>query len=841
MPFRPEAPRNRRWSCPRSLADSAELTPFSLAMQDIRFAFRTLRKNPGFTLVVMATLGLGIGINTAIFSVVNGVLLRPLPYSEPDRIMTLWESNPRLDITQDQVAAATYLDWVERSRSFASLGAYNFQSYVLGGVGKGEPLPVTGAQISPAIFEVVDVQPSLGRAFQEEEATPGNDFVVILSNSLWTQRFEADRDVIGTVVYLGKTPYTVVGVMPPDFQFPPGAQDVRIWKPLAIDPALVDPRAMRVYNVVGRLKDDVSVEQARSEMAAISVGIQRENPQSNRGWGVNITPALEQLVGGFSTLVGVLAGAAALVLLIGCVNVANLVLARASTNQREFAIRAALGAGRGRLLRRSLAESLTLVFLGGGLGLFLAFSGVAVLRRFLPAEIPRVDEIGIDGAALGFAVVASLFAGVLFGLYPAIRAMRPRVTDVLQDGGRGGTGGRMSGRMLNGMVAAQVALALLLLLSAGVMVKSFSGLLQIEPGFRTEDVMVATVSIPDYGFTEPGLQAQMGQKQVAFWNQLVDRVSALPGVEAVGAVSALPMSPHGADFDLPVSILSRDAAPAEQPRVQYRATVPGYFEAIGMTLIRGRLLDRFDREQGRPVVVLNESAARLLFGDQDPVGHLLGVPMAGRIEIVGVVADVRHTGLDAPPSPEMFVAFANFPAGDMHLVVHSPTGGADLARTIRTEIDASWPGLFGTRLVTMEQLISESLAQPRFNMALLLSFALCALVLATVGIYGVTSYLVVRRTGEIGVRMALGSDASATFRLVVGQTLTYVLLGGVLGVVGAAFAASLIRGLLYEVSPLDPLTLIGVVALLMATAAGAAAIPARRATRIDPVTALGAD
>ena len=301
------------------------------------------------------------------------------------------------------------------------------------------------------------------------------------------------------------------------------------------------------------------------------------------------------------------------------------------------------------------------------------------------------------------------------------------------------------------------------------------------------------------------------------------------------------MSPHGADFDLPVSILSRDAAPAEQPRVQYRATVPGYFEAIGMTLIRGRLLDRFDREQGRPVVVLNESAARLLFGDQDPVGHLLGVPMAGRIEIIGVVADVRHAGLDAPPSPEMFVAFENFPAGEMHLVVHSPTGGADLARAIRTEIDASWPGLFGTRLVTMEQLISESLAQPRFNMALLLSFALCALVLATVGIYGVTSYLVVRRTGEIGVRMALGSDASATFRLVVGQTLTYVLLGGVLGVVGAAFAASLIRGLLYEVSPLDPLTLIGVVALLMATAAGAAAIPARRATRIDPVTALGAD
>jgi predicted permease len=810
-------------------------------MQDIRFAFRTLRNNPGFTLVVMATLGLGIGINTAIFSVVNGVLLRPLPYTEPDDIMTLWEANPQSSVAQDQVAAATFIDWVDRSQSFAALGAYNFQSFVLAGVGKGEAQPVTGAQISPAIFEVVDVQPSLGRAFQEEEATPGNDLVVILSNGLWIRRFEADPDVIGTVIYLGKTPYTVVGVMPPDFQFPPGAQDVQIWKPLAIDAALADPRGMRVYNVVGRLNDDVSVEQARSEMSAIAVGIQRENPESNRGWGVNVTPALEQLVGGFNTLVAVLAGAAALVLLIGCVNVANLVLARASTNQREFAVRAALGAGRGQLLRTSLAESLTLVFLGGGLGLVLAFSGVAVLRRIVPPDIPRIDQIGIDGAVLGFTVLASLFAGVLFGLYPALRAMRPRVTDVLQDGGRGGTGGRMSGRLLNGMVAAQVALALLLLLSAGVMIKSFSGLLQVEPGFRTEDVIVATVSIPDYGFNNPQRQAEMGLKQAAFWNQLVDRVGSLPGVEAAGAVSALPMSPHGADFDLPVSILSRDAAPTEQPRVQYRATVPGYFEAIGMTLIRGRLLDRFDREEGRPVVVLNESAAQLLFGDSNPVGHLLGVPMAGRIEVVGVVADVRHAGLDAPPSPEMFVAYENFPSADMHLVVHSPTGQADLARAIRTEIDAAWPGLFGTRLVTMEGLISESLAQPRFNMALLLSFALCALVLATVGIYGVTSYLVVRRTGEIGVRMALGSDASSTFRLVVSQTLGYVLLGGVLGVVAYAFAAGVIRGLLYEVSPLDPLTLVSVVALLIVTAAGAAAIPARRATRVDPVTALASE
>ena len=802
-------------------------------LQDFRFALRTLRSSPGFTVVVMVTLGLGIGINTAIFSLVNGVLLRPLPYAEPDRVMTVWENNPQLDIAQDQVAAGTYRDWVERAESFASLGAYNFGTFIVGGT--DEPEQISGARISPSIFRVVGVQPVMGRAFREEEATPGNNFVVILSNGFWSQRFGSDPDVLGTALVLDDEPFTVVGVMPPRFQFPPGAEDIQIWMPLAINARLLDVRAMRTYNVVGRLNPGVSVSQARTEMSAISVGIAAENPETNRGWGANVTPALEQLVGDFRTLVVVLAGAAALVLLIGCVNVANLVLARSSKSQREFAIRATLGAGRGQLLRRSLAESFTLVFLGGAFGLGLAFAGVAVLRRVLPADIPRIDEVGIDGSVLAFTAIASVFAGVVFGLYPALSAMRPRLLDVLQDGGRGGSGGRTSRRLLNGMIAGQVALALLLLLSAGVMIKSFSRLLQVEPGFRTEDVMVATMSLPRNEFRDR-------DSQVQFWNELVARVGALPGVEAAGAVSALPMSPHGADFDLPISILG-DAAPslAEQPRAQYRAAVPGYFDAIGMTLIRGRLIDRFDREQGRPVMVLNESAERLLFPGEDPLGRILGVPMAGRIEIVGVVGDVRHSGLDAPPSPELFVAYENFPVRDMHLVVHSARDEAELAQAIRSEIAALAPALPVTRLVTMEALISESLAQPRFNMALLLSFALCALVLATVGIYGVISYSVVRRTGEIGVRMALGSDARRTFRLVVGQTLGYVLVGGVLGVVGSFFAARLIRGLLYEVSPLDPLTLVGVVVVLVAAAAAAAAIPARRATRIDPVAALAAE
>jgi putative ABC transport system permease protein len=799
-------------------------------MQELRLVLRGLRNSPGFTATVILTLGLGVGINTAIFSLVNGVLLRPLPYEAPERVMTLWESNQQLDIPQDQVSAGTYRDWAERSESFSSLGAYNSETLTLQGT--GDPERIAAARISPSVLEVVGVQPVLGRAFREDEATPGNDQVVLLSHGLWTRRFGADPSVLGTAIVLDDQPVTVVGVMPPRFEFPPDASEVQLWRPLAINARLFDVRAMRVYSVVGRLSDEVSVERVRAEMDAISVGIAGENPETNRGWAANVTPALEQVVGDFTTLVTVLAGAAVLVLLIGCVNIANLVLARASVSQRDFAIRATLGAGRAQLLLRSVAETFALVFLGGLCGLAVAFVGVASLTRLLPPELPRIDEIGIDLTVLVFAAAAALASGVFFGLYPAIQAMRPRLSQVLQEAGRGGGGGRNARRLLNGMVSGQVALALLLLLNAGVMIRSFSSLLDVEPGFRIESVMVTALSLPNNEFPDRDAQVQ-------FWNQLVDRVATVEGVEAVGAVSALPMSPLGNDFDLPIRILGREApSSADQPRAGYRSVVPGYFEAMAMPLVRGRLLDRFDREEGRPVMLLNESAEKLLFPGEDPIGHMLGVPMAGTIEIVGVVGDVRHNGLDAEPGPELFVAFESFPVRDMHLVVHSEASDAELAQAIRTHISALAPALPVTRIATMDEMVSESLAQPRFNMALLLGFAICALTLATVGIYGVISYSVVQRTGEIGLRMALGSDARRTFRLVVSQTLGYVLAGGVLGVGGAMLTSRLVQGLLFNTSPLDSGTLVVVLFVLMLTAFGAAVVPARRATRIDPVSAL---
>jgi predicted permease len=744
--------------------------------------------------------------------------------------MTLWESNPQLEIGQDQVSAGAYRDWAERASAFEALGAYGFETYVLGG--SDVPVQLSGARISPSVFDVVGVRPVLGRAFLEEEATPGNDRVAILSSAFWTDRFAADPDVIGTALVLDDVPYTVVGVMPPRFEFPPDGDDIALWTPLTIDERLFEVRAMRVYNVVGRLEAGVTVERARSEMDAIAAGIAEAYPESNRGWGADVTPALEQVVGRYRTLVTVLAGAAGLVLLIGCVNVANLVLARASGAQKEFAIRAALGAGRWPLVRRSLAESLALVGLGGAVGVALAAFGVAGLRRVLPPDLPRVDDIVIDARVLAFAALASLASGILFGLPPALRAMRPRLAQVLQDSGRGAGGGRAARRLLDGMVAGQVALALVLLLNAGVMLRSFARLLSVEPGFRTENILVAALSLPNGDFPDR-------EGQIQFWTRLVDAVSALPGVEGAGAVSALPMSPLGNDFDLPIRIEGRESPTmAEQPRAGYRAVVPGYFEALDIELVRGRVFDRFDREQGRPVMLLNESAERLLFPGEDPIGKILGVPMAGTIEIVGVVADVLHDGLAAPAAPEVFVAFENFPVRDMHLVVHSTGDAAELAPAIRAEVAALAPTLPITRITTMEALLSDSLAQPRFNMALLLGFALCALLLAAVGIYGVISYSVARRSGEIGLRMALGSDGPRTFRLVVGQTLGFVLVGAALGVLGSYFTSRLVRGLLYDVSPLDGTTLAVVTLVLVVTAAVAASIPARRATRIDPAGVL---
>lgn len=799
-------------------------------LRDIRYALRALIHNPGFSAVAVLTLTVGIGVTTTIFSVVDALLLEPLPYAEPDRIMTLWESNPALGIDQEQVSAGTFLDWRLRTRTFTDLAAYQSGGRVF--TGANEPEQLAGATVSPSLFSVVGVQPTLGRAFTREEGQPGGVRVVLLSNGFWQRRFGGNPDVVGTAVTLDAQPYTVVGVMPPGFQFPPD-QDVDVWTPLVIPTQLIRVRAMRTYNVVGLLAPGADVEQAGTEMRSLANEIAKQFPQSNRGWSADVTPALDQILGDSATLVLVVAGAAAFVLLIGCANLANLMLARATRQEREYAIRATLGAGTAQLIRRSLAESLMLALSGGVTGLLLTLWGVSLLRGVLPVDLPRVGNIDVDGTVLLFALLVSVAAGGLFGLAPAFQVMRPRLAEVLQASATGGVGGRHGRRLLGALMSTEVAMALMLLVSATALLRSFGKLLDVDPGFRTEGVVSVALSLPQTQYRDREQQKQ-------FYNELVDRVAALPGVASAGAVSGLPMSSLGTEFDLPFEIPGRDApTPGERPRSEYRAVIPGYFETLGIPLVRGRLLDGFDRAEGHPVMVINETMERSYFSDADPIGQTLGVPMAGAIEIVGVVGDVRHNGLGEDTRPEMFVSYQNFPLRQMHVVARSNTADAGaLLRAIREEVRSLDPQLPVAGTATLDELVSGSLAGARFNTILLSIFSACALVLAAVGIYGVVSYSVAQRTSEIGVRMALGAGPRETMRLVLRQALGFVAVGSVVGIVGAVVVNRWLRGMLFEVSALNPVAVAGVVAFLVATALLAAAAPARRAMRVDPVAAL---
>lgn len=801
-------------------------------MDDLKLAFRSLVQRPAFSSVVVTTLAIGIGINTAIFSIVDAVLLRPLPYQQPERIVTLWEANPQLDVAQDRVAAATFSDWAERSNSFTALGAYNLEDFLLEGT--GEPRQVPGARLSPAVFDVIGVRPALGRAFETAEAQPGGDRAVILGHGFWLRQFGGDPGALGRSLTLDGEPYTVVGVMPEGFEFPPGAAEVAVWTPLTISAQALTVRAMRVYYVVALLAPGVDMDQARAELSGVAREIALENPDSNRGWGIDVTPALEQIVGDVRLLLGVLAGSAGLVLLIACVNISNLLLVRSLGQSREFAVRSTLGASRWHLVRRSLAESLVLAGTGGAVGLGVGIAGVQILRRFLPPDLPRIDEVGPDLRMLAFAAAVSLAAGALCGLYPAFRAMRPDLSQVLQEGGRGSSGGRRFRRVLDALVSGQVALALVLLLGAGVTIGSMMNLLRVDPGFRAEGVLSVALSLPENAY--PGRD-----EQIVMLNELVDRINALPDVSVASTVSTLPMSPLGIDFDLPIEIEGRDApSQGERPRAGYRAVMPGYFEALDIPLVRGRLLDRFDREEGRPVMVLNEAAERLLFPGEDPLGRILGMPMAGQIEIVGVVGDVLHGGLDAEVVPEVFVSHMNFPLRDTHLVVRAQDGvdAATLAPRIRQAIRAIAPQVPIVRISTMEELINASLARPRFNMTLLLGFAGCALILAGIGIYGVVAYSVAQRSTEIGIRMALGSDRGRTLALVVSQTLMFAGIGAAAGILAAIALGQVVRGLLFGVQPLDPTTLGAATLILTMVTLVAAGLPAWRSVRIPPARAL---
>jgi len=798
---------------------------------DLRESVRALVANPAFSAVVILTLALAIGVNTTIFSVLNGVLLRPLDYPDPDRLVVLWETNPQMGQERAETSGGTYYDWRERSRSFEGIGAYRYLGYTL--TREGEPERIPSVELSPATFRVLGASALVGRLFTDEDERPGGERLAILSHGAWSRRFGADPAVIGRTIWLDDQPHEIVGVMPRDFQFPPGDPTVEVWSPMTLDLSALQTRPHRMYSAIGRLAPGATIEGAQTEMSGIAADIARENPDSMAGWGVTLVPAHEQVVGDVGRTLWVLFGAVVLVLLIACANIANLLLARSAREAKSFAVRSAFGAGTWVLLRRSIVESTVLAVSGGAAGLALAWWGIGALRTLIPANVPRADEIGLDPSVLAFSAVITIGAGVVFGLVPALRAIRPNLMDVLQEGSRGSVTSRRARWLSNVMVAAEVSLALVLLVGAGLLIRSFVRLTSVDPGFRTSKVVALDVVLPRARYAQSALQRR-------FFAELMDGVRGLPGVTSAGAVSALPMSALGVEFDIPFTIDGLEAtSPSERPRARYRGVMPDYFKAMAIPLRAGRVFTSFDgRDDGQKVAIVNETVVRRYFSDVDPIGRQIKMPMAGDLRIVGVVGDINHDGLDAVPDAEVFVPYFQLALSEMQVVVHSDMTKAAVTsgvKAIVARLDADLPV---GKVSTIEELVSASIAQPRFNMALLVGLALSAAVLAAVGVYGVVTYSVTRRTAEIGLRMALGADRERTFRHVVFGALKVVGAGVLLGLVGAGVLGRALEGLLFGVRPLDPLTFafagLGVVFVGLV----AASLPAARASRIDPAEAL---
>jgi putative ABC transport system permease protein len=794
-------------------------------LQDVRFALRQLRRNPGFAVVAAGTLALGIGANTAIFSVVDAVLLKPLPYPEAEGL-----------VSAGYLLRGEYVVLRDEGTALEELGLHQ------AGVGfnlavDGEPERVPGAFTSPELFRVLGVPPLLGRLPLAEEANPGADAVVLLSHSLWRQRFAGDPAVVGTDILVDSEPRTVVGVMPADFAFPDGT--TRLWVPLGVDRG--DPVGLwggGGGQAIGRLAPGADAGRAQAELRALAPTMREANtlwvPPPGYGADREVVSLRDQVVGDARALLLVVLGAVGLVLLIACANVANLLLVRSEARRREVAIRAALGAGRGRLVRQFLVESVLLGLVGGALGLLLAHGGVAALLALLPAETPRLAEVAIDGRVLGFALGVSLLCGLGFGLVPAWGAFRRQIEPELRRGGSGGGGRGSFGGML---VAAEVALATVLVIGAGLLVRSFQELLRVDPGFHTEveSVLSARVTPPEIRYGQAGAQR-------VFYAELLEGIEGLPGVAQVALVDRVPLSPWSGGWAIE-SEETPHVPGLAAPVVQRRVVTPDYLGVMGIPLLAGRPLNELDREGAPDVALVNEAMAREHWPGQDPVGkRFRPVWWQDRwITVVGVVADVRQHGLGLEAEPEMYRPFRQEPEGEMTVVVRSAAAAGPLVPGLRAAVHAVDPEVPVSDLRTLERVIADSVAEPRLAMLLLGLLGTMALLLGAVGIYGVVSYGAARRTREMGVRIALGARSTDVLRLVLTRGLGLALAGVVAGAVAALGLTRALQGLLFGVRPTDPLTFAAVALLLLGVALLASYLPARRATRVDPMIALRSD
>ena len=799
-------------------------------LQDLRYGVRTLLKRPGFTLAAVVTLALGLGANAALFSVVNGVLLRPLPYREPDRIMTVWQRNAQGGAERERFSPANFLDLRERNTSFEQAAA--LRPYGLDYTGAGEPETFQAWLVSEGFFEAAGALALHGRTFLPDEYKAGGDEAVVIGYGLWQRRFGGDRSLVGQRLVLDGKPRTVVGVMPPEFHF---LDKREIIAPYIIDEHELQRRGATYLDVIARLRPGVTTEQAQADVSGIAARLAEEYPQTNREVGAVVVPLGEQLVGRVRPALMILFGAVGFVLLIACANVANLMIARATSRQKEFAIRAALGAGRGRLLRQLLTESFVLALLACACGLLLASWGIDAILALSPSELPRLDQIRLDGSVLLFTLGASALTALLFGLAPALRSSRPDLQDSLKEAGRGATAGAARGRLRSFLVVTEFALALVLLVGAGLLVRSFVRLLEVDPGFSARRALALQVHVYD--------QSPEPEQQAAFFEQALERVRAVPGVEAAGATSALPFVGEGAiEIDSPFQIEGRPAPPPGQEPTAYHTFVTAdYFGALGVPLRAGRFFNGFDRADSAPVVIVNETMARRYWPGEDPVGKKITVRRLGKPvarEVVGVVGDVRHTGLDSEPRAELFLHSLQNPFGSMTFLVRTKGEPSALLQSVKQEVWAVNKNLPFYSTATMEDLISKTLRERRFSLMLLGVFAAIALVLAGVGIYGLISYSTAQRTHEIGVRVALGAQGRDIVRMVVGEGLLLSGVGVAVGLLGALALTRFLERMLYGVTPTDPLTFAGISALLVAVALAACYLPARRAARVDPMVAL---
>ena len=806
--------------------------------KDIRYSLRALSHKRGFAIATVLTLALGIGANTAIFSVIKAVLLSPLPYQEPDRLMVIDESTRNEKTPVYEISYPNLRELQAQNQSFEQVAAFAKNETVLRG--EDGPVLVPAMMVSANLFSVVGADAAHGRTFLDSEDRPGGAAVVVVSNSFWQKRFGADADLIGKAITLDDEPYTVIGIMPERFQL--ADERTELW--LAVgrnaDKPFMMRRSVHLLTAIGRLKTNVTIAQARAEMNALAARLQEQFPGEDPGHGLMVTTLQERTVGDVRPALLMLFGAVGFLLLIACTNVANLQLTRAASRRKEFAIRAALGASRWRLIRQLLTESLLLALLGGGIGVLLALWGVDILTSLLPEWFPRSKEIGIDGSVLGFAVLLSAATGVLSGFLPALKASKANVNEALKESGGPGILS-ISSRLRNPLIVGEVALSLILLVGAGLMVKSFWRLTNVNPGFQADHLLTMTLSLPPSKY-------QTRAQVINFYKQLPDRLQAVPGVEAVSAVSALPIS--GGDSHGEVAIENRPFDSGEAPAASFRRILPNYFRTMGIPLLCGREFDEHD-EGGMPyVTIINETMARRFWerpeaaiGNRIKVGPPEGEPW---LTIVGVVGDVKNTGLEADPDLATFEPHSKRPRSTMTLVVRTSVPPLSAVASVRGELKSTDGDILIERVNTMSARISTSVAPQRLNTVLLGIFAGIALLAAAIGIYGVLASSVTQRTREIGIRIALGATTADVLTMIIGQGARLVIAGIALGLVaafslglvGAFGVAKLIEPLLFKVSPTDLLTY-GVVSLLLAGVALVACfVPASRAAKVDPMVAL---